>query len=665
VKAGFPYYFNVLVDVPLPGGEGLYTYGSSEKLQVGERIMVPFGKKDKIVEGYVISSAAPKGEIKAVYLRTGNRYFDEVRAAMINWIMENYISSPKPILNYLSPVTLKRALTKISLSPSYPNLEKQFLPRSRSLKKAIAFLEERNGEAYLEDFPGSRSLPLLLKSKVIDTVLEPLRKQHPVKKEPKSCLFWAPWREQYQLLLSLLRKAQEQKLQALVLVPESSLIEPLSSALAKDGVECLNFSGEQSPKVRRKIVFNCQHESSLILVGTWLSLFLPFWNLGLICVLQEENSAYRVLSPPYFPAVGLTRVLARNSGADLYLFSRAPSVESYLEAYRDRTLIKKEGKAILREVLYYRGERGLAPDIVYAIKRNSLEGKRTLVFLNRKGYANCLQCEDCGEDFSCPFCGVRLTPHQEELICHYCGHREEIPIVCPNCKGTNLKARGVGLEKVETQLKSILGELVILVNSEVAKSKKAVRAKIEAFKDNPSSVLLGTSILQGHAIPPVSLVVLVNLDFSLSLPFYSATERAYQLYKNLESLASEKIILQVSRQVNLDWLDEDFYLEELQSRKQTGFPPYKRIMRILFEAEEKSALWEAARKVKEYLDAYNSFVATEPIPCFHYKLRGRWRAEILVRFPVGAVPEELRNLYRIRLPRKVEMQLQLDPEELN
>lgn len=666
MKRDFPYYFDVLVDVPLPAGEGLYTYGSHIKLQIGEKVIVPFGKKNKPIPGYVLSPGEFKKDAKAVLEGTGKKYFDGVRAAIMHWIWQNYISSSKTLLDLLPLQLLEEALTKVSLSFDYSGLEgKLGLKRKTSWKRLISFLQDRGGAAYLKEIPKSRALSSLLKVEAVKFSLESLKEQVFKKNTLKSVLFWSPWKEQLYFLLRLLREAQKQRKQALVLIPENSLMEPLLSLLEKEKVEAVSYSGEQSSKLKRQIIFKCQHEESFILLGTWLSLFLPFFNLGLICVLQEESPAYRVLSPPNFQAVSVAKRLAMHSGCGIYLFSRAPSLSSYLEAYRKQTLVVGESKQIEKSIIHYRGEKGLAPEVLRAIKLNSQEGKRTLIFLNRRGYANCLQCEDCGEAFSCPNCGVRLTPHSQELICHYCSYRRELPLFCPNCHGTNLKAKGIGLEKLEQQLKTIFGELVVTVSSEVAKSKKAVRAKIETFKSNRSSILLGTSILQGHALPLVPLVVLVNLDFSLSLPFYSASERAYQLYKNLESLASERIVLQVSRPLNPDWINADFYMEELRNRKQTNFPPFKRILRILFQAERETALWDAARKVEEFLSNFHSFVATQPMPCYHDRIKGKWRAEILVRFPIGPIPEEFKTLYRVRLPKKVEMQLQLDPEELD
>ncbi|MGB9553119.1 MAG: hypothetical protein ACPL7L_01930, partial [bacterium] len=473
MKQDFSYYFDVLVDVPLPPGEGLYTYGSPFKLQIGEKVLVPFGKKNQVIPGYVLSPGEFKNDVKAVLEGTGKKYFDEVRAALMHWIWQNYFSSSKTLLDLLSLHLLEEVRTKAFLSFESSRLEgKLGLKRKRSWKRLVSFLQDRGGAAYLKEIPYSKALSSLLKTEAVKFSLESLKEQVFRENSSKSVLFWAPWKEQFYFLLRLLREAQKQRKQALVLIPENSLIEPLLSLLEKEKVEVFSYSGEQSPKLKRQVIFKCQHEESFILLGTWLCLFLPFFNLGLICVLQEESPAYHVLSPPNFQAVSVAKRLARYSGCEIYLFSRAPSLSSYLEAYRGRTLIIRESERIEKSIIHYRGEKGLAPEVLRAIKLNSQEGKRTLIFLNRRGYANCLQCEDCGEAFSCPNCGVRLTPHSHELICHYCGYRRELPLVCPNCHGTNLKAKGMGLEKLEQQLKTIFGDLVITVSSEVARSKR-------------------------------------------------------------------------------------------------------------------------------------------------------------------------------------------------
>lgn len=655
------HFYLVLVNVPLPGGEGLYTYKFGEELRVGEKVLVPFGRKNRIVEGYVVSRAQTHDRAKWVINRTGLVYFDSVRGELIKWIFENYLSSPKPLISFLSPETVDRSLTKVSLSPSLFSEE----PKSKlkgGLQRVIRSIQDAGGEVPLCELLPSR---FLSRSNFWIMKREDLHSQDPIEGKTKPFLFWGSWKEQSDFLAGLLKKSSFQRSQALVLVPESSLIPPLLSFFERNGIEVNSYFGGENRRARAKIFFLSQKKTPLVILGTWLSLFLPFVNLRLVCVLQEENPSYRVLNPPNFSAVRLSGVLAQKSGASWYLFSRSPSCETFLQAYKERSLLKKEEPSVKKEIYLYKGNKGLSPEISFQVKRNSALGKRTLIFLNRKGMANILFCKDCGENFKCPSCDIPLTPHREEMACHYCGFRMKTPSFCPRCKGPNLKTKGIGLERVESQLKDLLEDKIILVNSEVARNKEEVRKKIEAFKQEPSSVLLGTSIIRGYPIPPVSLVIILNLDFLIGLPFYSASEKALQLYKNLKSLASEKVILQVSRKIDLDWLEEDFYLEELKFRKQGGFPPYQRIIRILFEDEDLESVEKSSKRCADFLWEKSNLLVTGPLPCFRPRIKGRWRMEILIRFPWGKIPEEIRGLSRLPFLRKVNMKIECDPEELD
>ena len=65
-------------------------------------------------------------------------------------------------------------------------------------------------------------------------------------------------------------------------------------------------------------------------------------------------------------------------------------------------------------------------------------GGQSMVFLNRRGYHNFLQCHICGNVIACPNCSVSMTFHLRDrsLRCHYCGNRTAAPEQCPECNGS-------------------------------------------------------------------------------------------------------------------------------------------------------------------------------------------------------------------------------------
>ena len=65
----------------------------------------------------------------------------------------------------------------------------------------------------------------------------------------------------------------------------------------------------------------------------------------------------------------------------------------------------------------------LSEMLIAALKHNLADGGQSLVFMNRRGYHNFLQCQLCGNVIACPNCSVSMTFHMRDrsMRCHYCG----------------------------------------------------------------------------------------------------------------------------------------------------------------------------------------------------------------------------------------------------
>src|SRR5690606_15743751 len=93
----------------------------------------------------------------------------------------------------------------------------------------------------------------------------------------------------------------------------------------------------------------------------------------------------------------------------------------------------------------------LGADLHEAIVDRLRKSEQVILLLNRRGYSNFVQCQDCGEVWDCPSCAVSLTYHRRrgQLTCHYCLYEEAAPERCPRCLGSDVTFRGVGTEQVE------------------------------------------------------------------------------------------------------------------------------------------------------------------------------------------------------------------------
>src|SRR5699024_255986 len=78
--------------------------------------------------------------------------------------------------------------------------------------------------------------------------------------------------------------------------------------------------------------------------------------------------------------------------------------------------------------------------------------------LNRRGYSSFLMCRDCGFVLKCPNCDISQTLHMDthSMKCHYCGHEEAIPKICPSCHSSKIRYFGTGTQKVEEEINKLL-----------------------------------------------------------------------------------------------------------------------------------------------------------------------------------------------------------------
>ncbi|MCK5230690.1 MAG: primosomal protein N', partial [Desulfobulbaceae bacterium] len=218
-----------------------------------------------------------------------------------------------------------------------------------------------------------------------------------------------------------------------------------------------------------------RNEASVV-IGARSALFAPLQNPGLIIVDEEHDGAYKQEEGLRYQGRDLAVLRASFLNIPVILGSATPSITSYQHAstgkYRMLTLAKRifdrempEVTIIdLRKVKTVSGRPPLfSPELTTAIKENLLQGNQTLIFLNRRGYANLMLCQECGHTVQCPNCKISLTLHKarHELVCHHCGHTAPSAMVCSNCRSPRLVGIGFGTERIETELTTLFPDATI------------------------------------------------------------------------------------------------------------------------------------------------------------------------------------------------------------
>jgi primosomal protein N' (replication factor Y) len=386
---------------------------------------------------------------------------------------------------------------------------------------------------------------------------------------------------------------------------------------------------------------------------------------------------------------------AKLAGAALVLGSATPAMESWANAqggrYRLLELPERVEKRALPEVeiVDLRGPKAPPPisaPLAAAIEAHLAAGGQCLLFLNRRGFANFLQCRACGDPLMCPNCSVTLTFHRQwrALRCHYCDHTIAPPPLCATCGEPALQEWGIGTEQLEAMLREMFpGARIGRMDRDTTRRKGSVESILAAWSSRRLDILVGTQMVtKGHDVPGVTLVGVVLADLSLSFPDFRAAERTFQLLAQVAGRAGRgdipgRVIVQTLQPLHPSLRAAaahdfaGFAARELEARRELGYAPFSRLVLIRIEgasaADVDRIAGELGKKLREL--AFRRFGVLGPAPAPIERLRQRHRRQILLRGRSGAmvrkaVAEALPPFREAAHRRDVRLVVDVDPQHM-
>ncbi len=477
----------------------------------------------------------------------------------------------------------------------------------------------------------------------------------------------------------------------LILVPEIALTPYVETHfVARFGSQVAVLHSALSSGARAAEWFRVARGEARVVVGARSAVFAPLRNLGLVIVDEEHEGAYKQSEGLRYQARDLALLRGKLSGAVVILGSATPSVKSYFLArtgrYRLLTLRKRPSGRRLPEIqivrLRYPGEI-FSPELLSGIRETLARGHQVLLFLNRRGYAPAAFCRDCGEALQCPNCTLTLTYHRSRgiLLCHHCGFEQPAFPVCPHCEGTRFRLVGAGTERLEAELSRHFPDAGVgRLDRDTVTSEKRLFELLRALRRGDIQILVGTQMVaQGHDLPGVALVGIIWAEGGLHLPDFRAAERTFQLLVQVAGRAGRgtlpgKVILQTrlpdhyAIRTAIDQDYEGFYQEEIARRKLLGFPPFSRLVLLLFSSLKAERAEEAARRSADFLRKFGKTEIFGPVPAPLYRLANRYRWQVLLKAEKASFLDEVLVAFmaeRQRLvPSGVRLTLDRDPEEL-
>jgi primosomal protein N' (replication factor Y) len=434
-----------------------------------------------------------------------------------------------------------------------------------------------------------------------------------------------------EVYISIIQQLLDMGSQVLMLLPEIALTTQIVVRLKKVfgdkmGVYHSKFSDNERVEVWKGVLDG----KFQFVVGVRSAIFLPFTNLGLIIVDEEHETSYKQFDPaPRYHARDVAIMMAVKQHSKVLLGSATPSLESYYQAKQGKyglvELNQRFGDAQLPDIklVNLREERknktvknNFSSKLVLAIQETLAKKEQTLIFQNRRGYAPYMNCEECNWIGSCTQCAVSLTYHMysKDLVCHYCGHHEPAPRVCPACGSNKVITKGVGTEKIEDDLKEFFPEAnVQRMDLDTTRTKNAYQTIIEELETGKVDILVGTQMIsKGLDFDKVSLVGIFDADKMINFPDFRSAERAFQMITQVSGRAGRRdtvgeVLIQTSSPQNplLQFIIENdyqgFYEKEILERESYNYPPFSRIIEITVKHPEQSLAHAAAGQLANRL----------------------------------------------------------------
>ncbi|MFA5917048.1 MAG: primosomal protein N' [Candidatus Gracilibacteria bacterium] len=247
--------------------------------------------------------------------------------------------------------------------------------------------------------------------------------------------------------------------------------------------------------------------------------------------------------------------------------------------------------------------RYISNTLLEKIQETLNQGKKTIIYLNRRGEYSSLCCSDCAHLYKCKNCDVSLSVHKNpsKLICHMCGFIQDIDLRCEKCNGNNLQKVGVGTEQIERDLKKYFTKANIFrFDTDNIKTKGEKEKVLDNIKE--ADIIIGTKMITtGFDFADISLIAVVLLEQELAVPKYNIEEISYNNIRQLIGRGgrqgeSKEVVIQtfISSNETIKSISEynykDFVTKTLEERKLFSYPPYAdlAILESYDKNEEKS-----------------------------------------------------------------------------
>ena len=496
-----------------------------------------------------------------------------------------------------------------------------------------------------------------------------------------------------EVFLSLAEKVLQDGKGVIYLVPEIGLTGQVADDVGRRfGNTAAVLHSGLTPSQRLSEWHRIMHREARVVVGARSAVFAPVPDLGLIIIDEEHDGSYKSGSNPRYHGRQVAMHRCKTLGIPLVMGSATPSVEAWYGMNKGTILRHTLSRRLAGgdmphisciDLNYYPNDGCISKPLEEQINKTLNEKKQVVLFLNRRGFTHFFRCNSCGYEIVCKNCSVPLTYHKSDnrLRCHYCGWSIVPPQSCPQCSSLDIGTSGFGTEFIEAETKSKFPNAkIIRLDTDALKNKQQLLDYLEDFKKGKYDIMLGTQMVaKGLNFPNLQLVGVILADAGLHMPDFRANERTFSLITQVAGRAGRyfpdgKVMVQTyspGREPVLFACEnrvDVFYSSEIAQREMLDFPPYSRLLRLVFRSYNKNLAQVTAHDAVKILSR-NKTRGVEiigPAECPIERLNSSWRYQILLKstsiIPLQAVARKL--LFEYTHPQNVYIEYDVDPVSL-
>ncbi|XLQ19605.1 MAG: primosomal protein N' [Candidatus Moraniibacteriota bacterium] len=404
-----------------------------------------------------------------------------------------------------------------------------------------------------------------------------------------------------------------------------------------------------------------------LIIGTRIALFAPFKDLKLVVVDEAHDMSHKQWEHnPLFDARTTSKALAKEFTCPHILTSATPRTVDYYHKDNPKTdtefisFVKSNKPTI--EVIDMKKERWdknkspLSRELMSRLRFALKDKKQSLLFVNRQGVSAFSVCSKCRTVSKCPTCTRALVnTDAREYKCLHCNYTQKTSAKCSSCKAP-IEHIGIGTQRIQRELKKLFPKAnVVIADSSTMKKSGAHNKLYKDFSDGKIDIVIGSQMItKGWSSSNIAVSAIIDMDHLLSMPSYDVNEKAFSFIVQMAMRVGKgKLIVQTFQpedptvQYASKYNFEEFYDDELGLRKILKYPPYIKLVKLMYQditkKEVEKIVDDKHVELTELCKDDKNIILSEPYQPLVNKVRNKYRKQIIIKIKGDVLSVTLTN----------------------